>query len=142
MKKLSERLGDLSARVKQTEDTIDAALARNREQLQAQQDALTVRVEAQQDRFSQQAAEARTELESNWRQLGGAVAEQFAAMRADAAERRADRDQRRAQRRADDAELDALMAVDFAIFALEQADYAIVEAAIARADADDLAAHK
>ena len=44
------------------------------------------------------------------------------------------------RRRADHAEADAIAAVDFASAALEEAEYAVLDARLARMEADDLAA--
>jgi hypothetical protein len=68
-----------------------------------------------------------------------AVDAKFSAMQAKREHHKAERDLRLAVRRADDAELDAADAIEFAISVLDQAEYAVVDAAIARADADDLA---
>ncbi len=46
----------------------------------------------------------------------------------------------RAERRAQDAEDDAANAIAFAVYILDQAEYAVVDAALARAAADDLRA--
>jgi hypothetical protein len=139
MKKLSERMQDLSAQAKHTEDTIDAVLSENRQRLQAQRDALSTKAETQRDTFTKQLDGAQTEFEAKLLELRGAVQGQFATIRADAVKRHAERDVKRAERRAGDAELDAVAAVDFAGYALEQVEYAIVGAAIARAEADELA---
>jgi hypothetical protein len=58
----------------------------------------------------------------------------FAELRAKGERQRAERD----LKRADDPELDATEATDFAIYALDCAESAIVDATIARADADAL----
>ena len=46
----------------------------------------------------------------------------------------------KAERRAQDAEQDAADAIAFAVYVLDQAEYAVVDAAICRAAADDLRA--
>jgi len=53
-----------------------------------------------------------------------------------------DRDAGRARFRADLAEDDAVMAIDFAYGAVEDAEWAVLDAALARAEADELAAVK
>ena len=142
MGELSEQLNDLSLRTKRTEDVIEAAMARNRERLQAQLDALTAAVDAQQPRPGQPARPRRREqtTQSMSQELHSAVDDHFAVVRDKAKQHHAEHDLRRAEHHADTAEQDAAVAVDFARYALEQSDYAIIEAAIARADADELAA--
>jgi hypothetical protein len=49
-------------------------------------------------------------------------------------------DVRVAQRRAETAEADAEFAIDFAYSAVVDAEYAVLDAALARTEADDLAA--
>jgi hypothetical protein len=46
---------------------------------------------------------------------------------------------KKTENRADDAELDAADAIYFAAWAVDQAEYAVVDAVIARDDADQLA---
>jgi hypothetical protein len=63
-------------------------------------------------------------------------------MRAEADERRAAKDIKTAEHhaeQAEQAEQDAADAIDWALFALDQAEYAVIDAVIAREDADVLA---
>jgi hypothetical protein len=48
-------------------------------------------------------------------------------------------DLHRAQSKADNAEDDAAFAIDYAYGAIEEAEYAVLDAALARMDADELA---
>jgi hypothetical protein len=48
-------------------------------------------------------------------------------------------DVKRAQRRAEGAEQDATAAIGFAVFAVEQAEYAVLDAIVARDEADTAA---
>jgi len=139
MQKLSEQFNDLSVRAKKTEDVIDAAAAKNRGRLQQQRDALTSAMDSRRAKAGQMAAEAQQDVQAKAQELRSAVDGHFATVRTKAAEHRAEHDRRSAERYADHAEKDAATAVDFALYALDQADYAIIEAAIARADADELA---
>jgi hypothetical protein len=54
-------------------------------------------------------------------------------------ERKAEHDANKAGRRAEAAEADALIAIDFAAAALSEAEYAVLDAALARMEADELA---
>ena len=85
------------------------------------------------------AATAQQQAQSWWDETRSSIDNQFATLRAKRDEHRAERGLHRAERRADDAELDAADAVDFAMAVLVQAEYAIIDATLARADADDLA---
>jgi hypothetical protein len=139
MKKLSEQLSDLSDRTKRTEDVVDAAKEKNRERLQQQKAQLQTAVSAEQTRIGERATKAQTDAQTKWQDLRSGMDNHFADLRAKGEQHKADRDLKRAEGRADDAELDAAEAIDFAIYALDNAEYAIVDATLARADADDLA---
>jgi len=141
MRKLSEQLGELSVRTKRTEDIIEAAMASNRQRLQAQLAELRAAADAQpcQGQPAGLSRRGRT-TESRWQELHNAVDDHFAVVRDNAVQHHVEHDRRRAEHHADIAEQDAAVAVDFARYALEQSDYAVIEAAIARADADELAA--
>jgi hypothetical protein len=139
VKTLSEQLSDLSDRAKKAEDVVSAARAKNRAALEGHRDRLTSSIA--QGKASAQAdnAAAQHAMHSWWDDTRSAVDERFAAQRAKRDEHRAERDLKKAENRADDAELDAATAIDFALAVLDQAEYAVVDAVIARADADDLA---
>ena len=48
-------------------------------------------------------------------------------------------DLKKAEHRADRAEQDAADAIDFALYAVDQVEWLVIDAALARADADDAA---
>jgi hypothetical protein len=62
-----------------------------------------------------------------------------AALKEDMADRRAEHDLDRANMRAENAEADAAFAIDYAVAAIEEAEYAVLDAALARKEADELA---
>jgi hypothetical protein len=139
VKTLSERLSDLSDRVKTVEDVAVATRARNRAALEAKREQLKSYIAESRTQVEADAAERQDTMESWWDATRLAVDAKFAAMQAKREHHQAERDLRLAERRADDAELDAADAIEFAISVLDQAEYAVVDAAIARADAADLA---
>jgi hypothetical protein len=63
-----------------------------------------------------------------------------AALRTERDDHRAVHDRKKAERRAEDAEADAAYAVEFALQMLDEAQYAVVDAILARIDADEVAA--
>ena len=140
VKRLSDELEELSVRAKKTEDVIQAAVAQDRERLQARLNTLKTAVENQPAKAGERMAKARADADAKWRELHTKLDNHFAGIRAKAEEHKAERDMRRAEHRADDAEQDAVVAVDFAVYALDQAEYAIIEAAVCRVEADELAA--
>jgi hypothetical protein len=119
VKLLSESLEDLAARVKALEDTAATALDANRAVLE----------------------ERRREVEAAFE---SAINELQAAVRdagATALERWNERATERAEGDADFAEKDAAVATALAAYCLNVAEYAVVDAALARAEADELAGH-
>jgi hypothetical protein len=139
MKPLSEQLSELSDRVKKAEDFVAVARARNRAALDSQREILKSSIGEGKARAEAEAAAAQSKVQSWWDDTRSAVDEQFATLHTRLDERRAERDVKLAAHRADEAEEDAVYAVQFAISMLDQAEYAIADAVIARADADDLA---
>ncbi|CAI7975869.1 conserved hypothetical protein [Frankia sp. Hr75.2] len=150
MKPLSEQLSELSKRARKVDDVVGAARERNRAQLEAQRDELKSAVEAgradaAKDLAAEKAdvredvAEARASMKARWDAVRSSIDQRFAEMRADADERRQERDIGKAQHHADMAERDAADAIDLALFVLDEADYAIIDAVIAREDAEQLA---
>ena len=63
----------------------------------------------------------------------------MAALKEDMGDRRAEHDLDRANRRAENAEGDAAFAIDYAVAAIEEAEYAVLDASLARMEADELA---
>jgi hypothetical protein len=150
MKAFSEQLSELSGRARKVEDVVGAARERDRARLEAQRDALKTSVEASKAEATEDLAaaradmaadvgEARARMKARWDTVRSSVDQRFAEIRAAAEERRNERDIQKAQRHADVAELEAVDAVDLALFVIDEAEYAIVEAVIARDDAEVLA---
>jgi hypothetical protein len=140
MKPLSEQLSELSARSKKTEDVIDAAREKNRAKLETERDNLKTSIGAGAAKAKEHASAVKNTAQTKWNATRASVDQHFADMRADADHRRDERDINKAERHAEKAEQDAADAIDLALYVLDQAEYAVVDAAIARADADDLAA--
>ncbi len=139
MKALSEQLTDLAARSKNTEDVVAAAQEKNRARLESQRDKLKSSIAAGNAQAQERAAADEATTQQWWNDTRSAVDARFAAMRAEADERRTERDIKKAERQAEQAEQDAADAIDWALFVLDQAEYSVIDAVIARADADDLA---
>jgi hypothetical protein len=139
MKALSEQLTDLAARSKNTEDVVAAAQEKNRARLESQRDKLKTSIAAGNAEARQRAAGDQAKTQQWWSDTRSSVDARFAAMRAEADERRTEKDIKKAERHAEQAEQDAADAIDWALYVLDQAEYSVIDAVIARADADDLA---
>lgn len=136
MEKLSDQLSQLADRTKQVEDTATAAKAKNRAQLETTKTSLKASLDA----VGAKTDEAKTRTQGWISDVHDSVEQHFADRRAASVEHKAERDLKRAERRADDAEQDAADAIALVLYALDQAEYAVVDAVLARADADELAA--
>jgi hypothetical protein len=139
MKPLSDQLTDLAARSKNTEDVVAAAQEKNRARLESQRDTLRTSIAAGHANVRERAADDRAETQQFWDDVRTSVDARFASMRAEVDERRTEKDVRKAARRAEQAEQDAADAIGWALYVLDQAEYSVIDAVIARADADDLA---
>jgi hypothetical protein len=139
MKALSEQLTDLAARSKNTEDVVAAAQEKNRARLENQRDRLRASIADGNAKARNRVASDEAKTQQWWNDTRSSVDARFAAMRAEADERRTEKDIKRAERHAEQAEQDAADAIDWALYVLDQAEYSVIDAVIARADADDLA---
>jgi hypothetical protein len=135
MKALSEQLTDLAARSKTTEDVVAAAQAKNRARLESQRDTLKTTIADGNAKARERAAAAEANTQQWWSDTRSSVDARFATMRAKADERRTEK----AEHHAEQAEQLAAETIDWGLYVLDQAEYAVIDAVIARADADDLA---
>ena len=134
----SELLSELAQRAKDAEEAAGAARAKDRAALEARRDAIETSIdESKADRAG--SAEG---AKSKWGQMQNTLhknfAEKRAAIKADLDAQKASIDAKRAIRRADHAESEAVLAVGLALDAIENAEYEVIDAALARAEADEL----
>jgi hypothetical protein len=139
MKKLSDQLSDLADRTKHTEDTVAALRAKNRAALDQEKARVQASIADSKTQAEDRLATAKENTDDWWSGVRSSVESRLSAMHEAVEQRRAERDVARAQHRADRAEQDAADAIDLALFMLDEAEYAVIDAALARADADELA---
>jgi phage shock protein A len=146
MKALSEQLSDLSVRAKQTEDAIEATREKNREtreknraKLDARRDELKKSIAAERTKAKKRASARVDTAHAQWNDARNSVEQRFAKLKSNAEERHAERNAKHAEKHAERAEEDAADAVEFALYVLDEAEYALIDAAIARSEADELA---
>jgi hypothetical protein len=137
---LSDQLMDLAGRTKRLEDSAAAAQARNRAKLEEKQEKLHSTLSAEAQDLNSSTTEAGTEVRSWWADTTANIEQWRAGLEAKRAERKAERKVEKAERDAEDAEDYAASLVSYAAYAIDAAEYAVVDAAIARGDADELAA--
>ena len=132
----SDDLMELAQRAKVAEDRVAAAKSQARSEVE--QEVARVRDTAQQkaDQLQAQTATAASGASQWWSDVQSTWSGHVARIREDIGGKKAEMDAKMAQNRADTAEDDAVVAVAFAESALEEAEYAVLNATLARMDAD------
>jgi len=133
---LSESLMDLSVRVNKLEDSAAATREQNRARLEARRQEV-------EETFDRQTRDFQAKVESNeagiqqfLTETRASVERQVETMRADYKEWKAEREVGKAQRAADEAEETAEAAIAAAIYCVDAAEYAVIQAALARGEAN------
>jgi hypothetical protein len=136
----SDQLSKLAAKAKEAEDR--AAAAQTKAKADLQQDVENSRAVAQDqaDSLRESADAGKGRISAWWHDVQRSWNEHIAAIREDVDRRRAEHDTERAKEYADQAEADASFAVDYASAAIDEAEYAVLDAALARKEADEMAA--
>ena len=138
MKPLSEQLSDLSVRAKKAEDDAAAARKEARAKVQARVDKLQADTTARVSKMDTAAASAKDKAVGQWTALQKQVKADNDRIRADIAANKAEHDKARAAHKAERAENYAAVSIAFAYDAIDYAESAVLDAVIARADADTL----
>ena len=141
MKLLSESLEDLAARVKTLEDTAATALGADRAVLEERRRQVEAAFESTIDELQAAVRDAGATALERWNDTTSSLARQIEAMQAAQVRRLAEREAERAEGAADLAEQDAAAATALAAYCLNVAEYAVVDAALARVEARELAGH-
>ncbi len=139
MKKLSQSLEALSARVKKLEDSATAAFEADRAKLEQRRREIDTAFTADRNEFESSVREAADAGRSWWNETTEALAKPIRELRARHDERQSEHELHRAMRAADAAEEDAAVAIEIATYWLNVAEYAVIDATLARLAADDLA---
>ena len=141
MKILSESLEVLAAQVKLLEDTATAALGADRPVLEERRREIEAAFTSAINELQAAVRDAGATALERWNDTTSSIARQIEAMQAAQVRREAERAGERAEGAADLAEKDAAAATALAGYCLTVAQYAVVDAALARADANQLACH-
>ena len=136
----SDQLSKLAARAKEAEDRATAAQAKAADDLQQDVENARAKAQAQADSLRESADAGKGRISAWWHDVQRSWNEHLAAIRQDFDHRRAEHDTERAEEYADQAEADASFAVDYAYAAIDEAEYAVLDAALARKQADERAA--
>jgi hypothetical protein len=139
MKPLSEQLADLSARAKKAEDDAAAARKEARATIQARVEKLEADATTRSTKMKQSATQAKDTLAVQWADLQTTMKTQRDTIKSDIDARKKEQDAKRAENKADRAEDNAEAAIGFAYDAVEYAEAAVLDAVIARSDAEAIA---
>jgi hypothetical protein len=138
--KLSDELTKLSARAQEAEGRAKAARDETRADLEQDIDSARASAQAQADKLRTAADESRDDISAWWTGVQRSWDERAAQVREHMESKKTEHDVRAAQRKADSAEADATFAIDFAYSAVVEAEYAVLDAALVRMEADEAAA--
>jgi len=135
--KASAQLKRLSERASAAEANANALKAKNKAALEQQVDAAQAAAKQASDDLKASAKETQDEITQWWGQVQDNWKSHIAKVRKNADQAKANMKADRAEIRAEQAEANAAAAVDFAYAALEEADYQVLNAAMARIDAEE-----
>jgi hypothetical protein len=136
VKPLSQQLADLSARAKKAEDDEAAARKEERAKIQARVDKLQADTKARAAKVDAAIVAAKDTAMGRWMALQKQVMMENDRIKADIDAKKAERDTTRAVHKADRAEDNAAEAISFAYVAIDYAESAVLDAVMARADAN------
>ena len=138
--KASAQLKRLSDRASTAEADANALKAKNKAALEQKVDAVEASAKQASDDMKASAQDTRDEITQWWGQVQDNWKSLIAKVRRDSDEDKANLQADRAEKRAERAEAHAAKAVEFANTAIEEAEYQVLNAALARLDAEDAAA--
>jgi hypothetical protein len=136
---VSDQLSRLAARTKDLEDRATAAKAKAKGDLEQDVKKARESAQAQADALRQSAEASQGRISAWWDSVQRSWNDHLAAVRKNVDEKEAAHDLKKARRIADQAEVDAEFAIDYAYAAIEEAEYAVLEATLARMEADEVA---
>jgi hypothetical protein len=140
MKSLSHSLEEFAARVKVLEDSATAAFEADRTELEKRRHEIDDAINTDASEFDSAVREAAQAGRTWWNETKTSMKRPLDEVRARVETRQSEHELHRALRAADAAEEDAAAAIEVAAYFLNVAEYAIIDAALARMAADDLAA--
>jgi hypothetical protein len=137
--KLADELTKLAARAQEAESRATAARGKARTDLEQDIESARASAEAQSEKLHAKAEESKGSISAWWTDVQKSWDAHVAELRDRVETKKAERDVHVAQRRAENAEADAAFAIDFAYGAVVEAEYAVLDAVLARTEADELA---
>ena len=139
MKPLSQSLQDLAARVKVLEDSATATFQADRAELEKRRHEIDDAIKTEVGEFDSAVRDAAQAGRTWWNDTKTSMRRPVDEVRARVENRKSEHELHKALRAAEAAEADAAAAIEVADYFLDVAEYAIIDAALARMAADDLA---
>jgi hypothetical protein len=136
-KPLSEQLSNLSARAKRAEDNFAATRTEAREKREQRREQAKASAEATIQKVDSAVKSAGDKAERGWNSFQTKVDADIDSLNRNIAQKKHDIDARQAQNLADDREFEAAVAIDYALASVDQAELAVIDAVIARVDAEE-----
>lgn len=136
MKPLSQKLAELSAQAKTTEDHVAKAQTEAHDRLQQRREQVRQETEKALGKVKQRFETAKGETRTRFDALHAKVNADFEQMKKDAGEKKRKFEAWQAQNYAGDKEADALAAIDYAVAATKIAELQTLDAIAARVEAD------
>jgi hypothetical protein len=140
MQPLSESLEELAGRAKVLEDSATATYNADRAELEKRRQEIDEAFKAERNRFEHAIREAVAAGRTWWNETIAAMKRPLDEVRARVQKQQSEHEAKRAAHVAEAAEQDAAAAVEVANYFLNVAEYAVIDAALARMAADELAA--
>ena len=138
--KLSDELTKLAARAQEAEARATSARGEARDDLEQEVKSARASASARADELRATAEERKGSISAWWTDVQKSWDRHVADARGHLEAKKEQHDVRAARGRAENAEADAEFAIDFAYSAVVEAEYAVLDAALARKEADELAA--
>ena len=136
---LADELTKLAARAHEAETRATSAHGKAKADLEQEVDSARASAEAGADRLRATAEERKGSISAWWTDVQKSWDKHVADVRGHMEAKKEQHDVRVAQRRAENADADADFAIDFAYSAVVEAEYAVLDAALAHMEADELA---
>jgi hypothetical protein len=140
MKPLSQSLEELAARVKVLEDSATATFEADRAKLEERRQEIDEALKTDVGEFESAVREATDAGRTWWKDTKASMKRPLDELRARIEKRQSEHELHRVERTAAAAEEDAAAGVALAAYFVNVAEYAVIDAALARMAADDLAA--
>ncbi len=137
---ISDQLYTLAARAKQAEDNVTAARTKAKAQLEADVQSAKESSKKHAEALRAKVDESTESVSEGWSNVQHSFHDKIATAKLKMEVRKAERDVKRAEKDAERTERDAAFAIEFAYAAIEEAEYEVLDAILARAYADELAA--